>query len=98
MTKKSGKINLEDETVLYSLDSRMSRPLRSEMRSRVRKHKVVTIEEQAEKQTEALNKILGDISRKEKDKEKKTKENKQTKKEQEEKENKLKRNRKRKML
>jgi hypothetical protein len=78
VTKKAGRIGLEDETVLYSLDpSRTTKPLRSEMRPRLRKHKIITIEEQAEKQTEELNKILDEINRKEKERETKLKKQKQ---------------------
>ena len=80
VTNKSGRINLNDETVLYSLESNKSKPLRSEMRPRVRKHNVITIEEQAEKQTIALREILEDIAQKEKDKENRTKEMKNKKK------------------
>lgn len=53
------------------------------MRPRVRKHKVVTIEEMAEKQTEALKKILKDIDRKEKERDERNKELKRSKKEKE---------------
>ncbi|CAI2371979.1 unnamed protein product [Moneuplotes crassus] len=83
VTKKSGRINLEDETVLYSLDSRAKKPIRSEMRPRMRKHKVVSVEELAEKQTEALKKILEDIDRKEKERDSRNKELKRLKKEKE---------------
>lgn len=87
VNKKSGKLGLEDETVLYSLDpSRSGKPLRSEMPRRVRKHKVVTIEEQAEKQTAALKKILEEINRKEKERESKQKSLKKQKKDKEEEE------------
>lgn len=82
VNKKTGNIGLEDETVLFSLDpSRKSKPLRSEMPRRIKRHKVITDEERAEKQTQALKAILEEIVVKEKereDKQKKLKEEKET--------------------
>jgi hypothetical protein len=81
VNKKTGSIGLEDETVLFSLDpSRKSKPLRSEMPRRIKRHKAITDEERAEKQTQDLKTILEDIAIKEKereDKQKKLKEEKE---------------------
>ena len=87
VNKKTGNIGFNSETVLYSLDpSRSGKNSRIEMPRRVRKHKTITLEEQAEKQTNALQEILDEISRKEKDWENKEKNSKKLKKEKEEEE------------
>jgi len=74
VNKKSGTIGLGDETVLYSLDpSRSTKKSKPELPRRVRKHKTVTLEEQAENQRQALTKILEEIDRKEKERDSKQK-------------------------
>ena len=68
VNKKIGRIGLEDETVLFSLDpSRTTNPMRTEMPRRIKRHNVVTEEEKAEKQTEELQKILEEINQNQKD-------------------------------
>ena len=87
VNKKTGNIGFKDETILYSLDpSRSGKAQRIEMPRRVRKHKTITLEEQAEKQRKALKEILDEINRKEKECENKEKISKKLKKEKEEEE------------